>query len=400
MEFITDIAPQEHDEFVKAHPLCNLLQSSRWALVKDNWDHAIVGVKENGQLVASALVLIKRLPFSLSIFYTPRGPIMDYENDRLVSFFFDHMKQFARKHHAVYLTMDPAIHCNDYTIAEANENRLAISEQIIHRLRQVNAQFKGYTKGIDETIQPRYHANVYACDDFKEQLPKSAKKALRIAEKKMLEVEFCDGKAVEDFAAIMRHTEERKQIALRDVDYFRKLMETYREDAVIVLVWIPLKKLFDDSKKRLSESQEALSKCPENAKKKRFTLEEQLASYTRETKELKQHIQEYGERVIGAGALCVKFGATAELLYAGMDDTYKRYMAPYLSFYTCMEWSFERGCGSCNMGGIEGNLQGGLTKFKANFHPVINEYIGEFDIPYQKLLYRMAMKVLARRKKG
>ena len=104
--------------------------------------------------------------------------------------------------------------------------------------------------------------------------------------------------------------------------------------------------------------------------------------------------------MIGAGALCVKFGATAELLYAGMDDTYKRYMAPYLSFYTCMEWSFERGCGSCNMGGIEGNLQGGLTKFKANFHPVINEYIGEFDIPYQKLLYRMAMKVLARRKKG
>ena len=101
MEFITDITPQEHDEFVKAHPLCNLLQSSRWAQVKDNWDHAIVGVKENGKLLASALVLIKRLPLSLSVFYTPRGPIMDYENDALVQFFFDHMKQYARKQHAV-----------------------------------------------------------------------------------------------------------------------------------------------------------------------------------------------------------------------------------------------------------------------------------------------------------
>lgn len=400
MEFITDITPQEHDEFVKAHPLCNLLQSSRWAMVKDNWDHAIVGVKDKGKLVASTLVLIKRLPLSFSVFYTPRGPIMDYENDALVSFFFDHMKRFAKKHHAVYLTMDPAIHCNDYTLQEINENRLAVSEQIIHRLRQVNAQFKGFTKEIDATIQPRYHANVYACEKFKEQLPKSARKALNITEKKLLEVEFCDGKAVEDFAAVMRHTEERKQIALRDADYFRKLMDTYQEDAVIVLVWIPLKKLYEEMAKRLKETQVALASCPENAKKKRFTLEEQLASYTRETNDLHEQIKQYGERVIGAGALCVKFGPTAELLYAGMDDTYKRYMAPYLSFYSCMEWSFEHGCSCCNMGGIEGDFQGGLTKFKANFHPVINEYIGEFTIPYRKLMYRMAMKVLEHRKKG
>lgn len=400
MEFITDITPQEHDEFVKAHPLCNLLQSSRWAQVKDNWDHAIVGVKENGKLLASALVLIKRLPLSLSVFYTPRGPIMDYENDALVQFFFDHMKQYARKQHAVYLTMDPAIHCNDYLITEVNENRYELSHQVIHRLRQVNARFKGFTTAIDETIQPRYHANVYACENFKEQLPKSAKKALHITEKKFLEVEYCDDKAVEDFAAIMRHTEERKNIALRDEDYFRKLMETYQEDAIIVLVWVPLKKLYEDSRQRLFNTQDALSKCPENAKKKRFTLEEQLASYTRETKELQEHIQEYGDRVIGAGALCVKYGETAELLYAGMDDTYKRYMAPYLSFYSCMKWSFDHGCTSCNMGGIEGDFKGGLTKFKANFHPIINEYIGEFEIPYRKLLYRMAMKVLAQRKKG
>lgn len=400
MEFFTNITPQEHDEFVKAHPLCNLLQSSRWALVKDNWDHEIVGVKEDGRLVASALVLIKRLPLSFSILYTPRGPIMDYENDALVHFFFDHMKHFAHQHHAVYLNMDPAIHCNDYTIDQANEERNEASQRIIHRLSRENAQFKGFTKAIDETIQPRYHANVYACENFKEQLPKSAKKALNIAAKKLLEVEYCDAQAVDEFAAIMHHTEERKQIALRGAAYFRKLMEAYGEDAVIVLVWIPLKKLYEDTKYRLDEAQKALSQCPENAKKKRFTLEEQLASYSRETQELQEHIRAFGDRVIGAGALCVKFGVTAELLYAGMDETYKRYMAPYLSFYSCMEWSFERGCTSCNMGGIEGDLKGGLTKFKANFRPVIQEYIGEFAIPYHKFLYRIAMKALARRKKG
>lgn len=400
MEFITNISPQEHDEFVQKHPLCNLLQSSRWAQVKHNWDHDIVGIKENGKLVASALVLIKRLPLSLRVLYTPRGPIMDYENDELVHFFFAHMKQYARKHHAVFLSFDPAIHCNDYPIEQANEKRRESAYRIIHRLRKENAQFKGFTKAIADTIQPRYHANVYACDQFKEQLPKSAKKALHIAEKKLLEVEYRDASAVADFAAIMHHTEERKHIALRGADYFQRLMDAYQDDAVIVLVWIPLNKLYEKSCEKLAETQAALAQCPENAKKKRFTLEEQQASYLRETEELQAHRKECGDRVIAAGALCVKFGATAELLYAGMDDTYKRYMAPYLSFYSCMEWSFAHGCTSCNMGGVEGDLNGGLTKFKANFKPVINEYIGEFTIPYHKLMYQAAMSLLAKRKKG
>ena len=31
---------------------------------------------------------------------------------------------------------------------------------------------------------------------------------------------------------------------------------------------------------------------------------------------------------------------------------------------------------SCNMGGLEGSLNDGLIKFKANFNPTINEFIG------------------------
>ena len=399
MEFVVGIDSKEHDEFVKKHPLSNLLQSSKWAQVKDNWDHEIVGVKESGVLIASASVLIKRLPLSFSILYTPRGPVMDFNNTELVRCFFQGMKRFARSQHAIYLTMDPAVHCNDYTLEEANENRYDTCDKIIRMLQQIGASFKGYTKSIDDTIQPRYHANVYAAEDFRENLPKSARKALNIAEKKMLQAETCELDDIHIFAEVMHHTEARKNIALRGEDYFKKLIQVYGEDAVIYLIRIPLKELYDDSTVKLKENEKALSECPENAKKKRFTLEEQHASYSREVSDLTRLIEQCGNSVIGAGALCVKFGKDAELLYAGMDDTYKRYMAPYLAFYKCMEWSFAHGCRSCNMGGIEGNLKGGLTKFKANFHPIINEYIGEFDIVYHKLFHRIIMRVLSKRKK-
>ena len=42
--FIENIENEKHDEFVKNHPLCSLLQSSSWAKIKDNWDHKIIGV--------------------------------------------------------------------------------------------------------------------------------------------------------------------------------------------------------------------------------------------------------------------------------------------------------------------------------------------------------------------
>ena len=37
------ISAQEHDDFVTAHPQANLLQSSAWAQIKDNWANERLG---------------------------------------------------------------------------------------------------------------------------------------------------------------------------------------------------------------------------------------------------------------------------------------------------------------------------------------------------------------------
>ena len=95
--FKIGIPAEVHDTFVKNHPLCNLLQSSSWAKVKDNWGSEIVGVYEKDTLVASSLVLIKPLPAGFTMLYTPRGPVMDYTNERLVSYFMAELKIWQEK---------------------------------------------------------------------------------------------------------------------------------------------------------------------------------------------------------------------------------------------------------------------------------------------------------------
>ena len=54
--------------------------------------------------------------------------------------------------------------------------------------------------------------------------------------------------------------------------------------------------------------------------------------------------------------------------------------------------AFDRRCLWSNMGGVEGSLDDGLTKFKDNFNPTINEFIGEFDIPVYPIMYRLTQK--------
>ena len=46
------------------------------------------GVYRDNELVATGLVLIKRLPLSFCMYYLPRGPIMDYKDKELVQFMY------------------------------------------------------------------------------------------------------------------------------------------------------------------------------------------------------------------------------------------------------------------------------------------------------------------------
>ena len=67
-------------------------------------------------------------------------------------------------------------------------------------------------------------------------------------------------------------------------------------------------------------------------------------------------------------------------------------MPQYKEYVENFKWAFERGCSWSNMGGVEGSLDDGLTKFKDNFNPTINEFIGEFDIPVYPFMYRLTQK--------
>ena len=387
-QFKENIPASEHDAFIKTHPLCNLLQSSDWAKVKDNWGHKIVGVYEDKELIASALILIKKLPLNFSMLYIPRGPIMDYENERLVTYFMQELKKWAKKFHCLFIKMDPGIHINDYKINEKNDNRNACCETIIANMKKAGAIHQGFTTYIEESIQPRFQANVYKTDTFMEDLPRHTRRLIKDALKRDVKIVKADMNRLPEFSDVVALTEKRKQVNLRNHEYFQQLMEIYGEDAYLFMAEVNIKETLNRLLKVQEANDSELEKLGDSSPKKLRRLTDIKNALTRDIKEFSEFGSEYQENTVIAGILSIKFGDTMEMLYAGMNDNFKKFMPQYYLYTENMKYAFEHGCNYANMGGVEGDLQDGLTKFKSNFDPYINEFIGEFDLPESTLLYK------------
>ena len=392
------ITAEEHDEFVKNSPQTNLLQSSDWAKIKDNWGNERLGVYQDQKLVAVASILIQPLPLGFTMLYIPRGPIMDYQNSELVAFMFQSIKTYAKSKRAVFAKFDPSLFLRKGLIGQEAKDQEATLE-IIQSLKECGVEWVGRTEDMGETIQPRFQANIYKEYFTEDQLSKSTKQAIRTARNKGVEVIFGGTELLDEFAALMKKTEARKGIHLRGKDYYEKLLTTYAGQSYITLSRINLAQRLASLKEQLEKNQAEASRF--NEKTKPGKIDNNRQEKERLEEEIQFLLQELkaGQEIVSlSGTLTLEFGGTSENVYAGMDENFRRYQPAILTWYETAQHAFDRGATWQNMGGVENQLDGGLYHFKSKFNPMIEEFVGEFNLP-TSILYPLVNKAYQLRKK-
>ena len=392
------ITAEEHDEFVKTSPQTNLLQSSDWAKIKDNWGNERLGVYQDHKLVAVASILIQPLPLGFTMLYIPRGPIMDYQNSELVAFMLQSIKTYAKSKRAVFAKFDPSLFLKKGLIGKETSDQEA-TLAIIQSLKKCGVEWVGRTEDMGETIQPRFQANIYKEYFTEDQLSKSTKQAIRTARNKGVEVIFGGTELLDEFAALMKKTEARKGIHLRGRDYYEKLLTTYAGQSYITLSRINLAQRLASLKEQLEKNQAEASRFNEKTKPGKIDNNRQEKERLEEEIQfLHQEIKAGQEIVSLSGTLTLEFGGTSENVYAGMDENFRRYQPAILTWYETAQHAFDRGATWQNMGGVENQLDGGLYHFKSKFNPMIEEFVGEFNLP-TSMLYPLVNKAYQLRKK-
>lgn len=424
MEFIENVEKEEYEEFVQTHKKSHFLQSYDWgefARLEKNFTPYYVGLKDNGKLVAAALLLQKKLPLGLSYFYSPRGFVIDFHDFSLLEKFTKEIKKMAKKKRAIFVKIDPdlIIHRENYLDEEQEPDY--DSQKMLEELKKLGFKHLGFTKNF-ETMQPRYSFRIdmeKPMEDIYNCFSKTTKQRIKKAEELEVEVSIGTKEDISEFYRLMKLTEDRKDFVSHGIEYYQTLYDLFhpKDRCNLFIGKVDIAKILMKKKAELeplSHEQEDLLAMAERSKSQNTKLKE----LERRTEKLKTDIEKFeelktsfGDRVVVSGHFIIEYGDKAWVLYAGnhniLTDTYANYKTyfEHIQFYHNRVKTYDQF-------GTIGDLRKenpllGLHEFKKKFGGDYVEFLGEFDLItnhffyflFQKLVpfYRKMMKTKAKK---
>lgn len=98
MEFI-ELTEQEYVAYWETHPLKTFLSAIEIGKLrkKRSWNVNYVGVKDNNKICGAAMLLSRKNKLNMYEFYSPRGYLLDYNNQELLEFFTKEISKYIKK---------------------------------------------------------------------------------------------------------------------------------------------------------------------------------------------------------------------------------------------------------------------------------------------------------------
>ena len=377
--FTSDLKKQEYDEFVKNYSMASFMQEYNWSKIKNNWKSFHCGLYKNKKLIGVCLILVKNIFKNLNIFYIPRGYLIDFTNYEDLEAMTINIKKLAKENKAYAVKIDPNFCIKQYSF---KGDKIAENYSIDYEIKNNNLLKLGYKntgihKEIGKNLQPQYNMFAPLCDDnskilTEEEILKTYKSKFKyyigsFHEKRGIYFEITNNMdRVKDLVDLLKQTEIKQNISLRNEEYFRKIMENYKDTAYLVFGHIDLNKYIDFLKNNNSK-------------------EEEIA-------EAKNLLKQNGKNMILSASLIIlpanKSGIrTSEYLYAGNSLNLTKLNVSAGLIFEIIKFSIENNCHYCNLGGIDGNFNDHLTIFKQKFNGQVLIFAGEYDLPISKIYY-------------
>ena len=409
MKFITDIEKDKYEEFVKNHKKSHFLQSYAWgefAKKEKNLIPHYVGLEDNNKLVATALILEKKLPLHLSYFYIPRGYVLDYDNLDILKNFTKEIKNYAKKYKAIFIKIDPdnIYHEEDNLGNTIKDN----NNELVNKLKSLGYKHLGFTKNF-ETMQPRYTFRINMdkpWEEIENNFSKTTKQRIKKANDLDVNVRIGDENDINSFYNLMILTENRKDFITHNEKYYKSLYEIWNKDnsCNIFLGSIDLDGIIKILEKKKKELEDNLNSIPEenlskSQKSKKIELEKQLDKTNNDINKYKENKKEYGSNIILSAHFIIEYGDKAWVLYAGNHNILSETYTNYKTYNEHIKYYYNKGIKIYDQFGTIGDLRSdnpllGLHEFKKKFGGNYVEFCGEFDLITNKLMYFVFTKLV------
>lgn len=423
---IVELTPTDFDIYAKDHEYANPWQTSNFGAAAFTMGYNVLylGFEDGLAIKGVALVLTKNVYLGHSVSYSPRGPLIDYEDYAFAEDALNSLKRYLSGRKIMSFTMDPPIILsirNRYgVLKEANNGVDKKLDAILHGgeiikanpyakdivnflLRKMGYDYRGQNLFF-EGILPRWYAVTNLPINSKTLLTKIDKRArtkLRKAAKLGVEIVKDEMNNIDVIYEIAREKFNRP------IEYYINLIEN-NPDCEIYFARVNSEKYVNNSKilyERELERNELLNRIIQQRNAARHSIRKainQKMESDRIINNFKAHLvnstqtlKDYPNGRIIAMCIVIKDKNNVSIFEDGYLKQYSNLNAAYLLRWKVIEQYSGTNSRTFNFGEITGgfdirrNPLHGLNEAKLALRGSILEYIGEFGIMINKTMYNL-----------
>lgn len=339
----------------------HFLQTTEWAVIKNKvgWK-AIqkIWTNEQDDVVGMAQILVRSfsifgIKLPLSILYVPKGPILNWNDDKLACQVLKDLADLARKEHALFMKIDPDVWIGTGIPATDDSTDNVVGFKVQQKLAEYGWHYS------DDQIQFKNTVIIDLTQSLPELLASMKQKTrynIGLAERKGVTIRQGSQNDFENLYRMYAETSLRDGFVIRSREYYLEVWNSFYETGFL----IPL-----------------------------------IASVE-------------GEDI--AGLMLFIFGKNSWYVYGMSRSKHRNLMPNYLLQWEAIKTAKKAGCKTYDLWGApntfdESDHMWGVFKFKQGLGGITMRGVGAWDLPVRPLLYQFYLELLPKflsilRKKG
>ncbi len=395
------IDEKTYENYVTNHPYKNMYQTINWLKVKqqEKREIEILGFYQNNQLVGASYAI--KIPILKKFYhiYFSRGILTNYDDNIFILELTNLLKAYYQNKKVIKITIDPAIILSS---RDVNGNITKYdNDSIKNNLEAAGFIFYGYNLRF-ESLQMRFIHRLKLTNSYEEQtkcFDKSTKKNIELAIQKGVRIRKGTIDDLELGISMFNQTATRKNISNYSLNFYKRIFTTYKEDATLYIAYIDKNIYLNNMQQLLKEKEKELEiiinkKSTSNVGKKLLQQEEiakkQIIKYQ---KEIEKASSLQKETIIAS--LFSMYANDEYISFAsGMDNNYRDFCPKYAMYPAHIKDAIEHNMTYVNFLGVTGifdknDKDYGIYDVKRGFGGETIEYIGQFTLPLNKILYNV-----------
>ena len=376
MNFIT-LEQEQFRKFASKHTDKSFYQTPEIANLRaeNGWTPYYFGVEENGKIKAASLVVAKPTFLGKSIYYVPGGPLIDYEDESLTTFFFKNLKNYAKSHNGYILHIEPY-----YEKIERDRDGEPKEKGFNREKASQNLRKLGFTP-LAQSDEPKYSFALelknQTADKIFADMKRNTRNHIRKAEKMGVRIRELKREELNIFKQITESTSARRNFTDKPLSYYEKMYDLFHPRGEVKFIMAGVS---EDTLSRSIIADGAITERPSP-----------VTTGARECSEKELSL------IPLSVAMFITYGDEVIYLFSGSDEKYmKDYNAQYLIQWHMIKYALKNGFKRYNFYGIQGlpdksSKDYGIYDFKKGFTSTetgrVIELLGAHELPINQPFY-------------